>query len=60
MKLKEILPEEEVRYLSANIVLILEYLRSVGVVHRDLKPENLIFSNDNKLTCIDFGTADIM
>lgn len=32
----------------------------MGVVHRDLKPENLIFGTNNKLSCIDFGTADIM
>lgn len=31
----------------------------MGIVHRDLKPENLIFNSDNKLTIIDFGTADV-
>lgn len=60
MKLKETLPIEEARYIISNIVLILEYLRSMGVVHRDLKPENLIFGTDNKLKCIDFGTADVL
>ena len=28
-------------------------------MHRDLKPENLIFNDENKLTLIDFGTADV-
>lgn len=60
MKLKGTLDTNEIKYITANIVVILEYLRSMGVVHRDLKPENLIFGTNNKLTCIDFGTADIM
>ena len=60
MKLKGTLDIDEVKYIAANIVIILEYLRSMGVVHRDLKPENLIFGLNNKLSCIDFGTADIM
>ena len=60
MKLKENLDKDEVKYITANIVIILDYLRQMGVVHRDLKPENLIFGINNKLSCIDFGTADVM
>ena len=60
MKLKENLDKDEVKYITANIVIILDYLRQMGVVHRDLKPENLIFGTNNKLSCIDFGTADVM
>lgn len=50
---------DEVRYLTAQIVLVLEYIHSKGIIHRDLKPENLIFDSECRLKLIDFGTADI-
>lgn len=60
MRLKNKLDIEEARYLTAQIVLILEYLHSYRVIHRDLKPENLIFDKDGKLKVVDFGTADVL
>ncbi len=60
IRFKKKLPLEEVKYLAAQIVLILELLRGKGVVHRDLKPENLILSQKNTLKVIDFGTADVL
>lgn len=49
----------EVKFLSAEIVQILEVLHTNGVIHRDLKPENLLLSETNHLKVIDFGTADV-
>ncbi|GIL60087.1 hypothetical protein Vafri_14743 [Volvox africanus] len=51
------LPLEAVRFYAAEVVLILQYLRSAQVVHRDLKPENLLLSADGHLKLIDFGSA---
>lgn len=39
--------------------MILEELHSQGIVHRDFKPENLLLTNQGRLKCIDFGTADV-
>lgn len=46
-----------VRFYAAQMVLMLEVLRSLNVAHRDLKPENLMLDASNHLKLIDFGTA---
>ncbi|GLC47419.1 hypothetical protein PLESTB_000543000 [Pleodorina starrii] len=51
------LPLDAVRFYAAEVVLILQYLRSAQVVHRDLKPENLLLSADGHLKLVDFGSA---
>lgn len=48
---------EQTRFIAAEIVLILEFLRCCGIVHRDLKPENLLLDEKNHLKVIDFGTG---
>ena len=59
MNLKKTLPVNEIKFIAANIILCLEFIHSQGIIHRDLKPENLVFNDKNKLTLIDFGTADV-
>ena len=51
---------ELVKFYTAEIVTILEYLRSKGVAHRDLKPSNLLLDSNYHLKLIDFGTAKIV
>jgi serine/threonine protein kinase len=48
---------EQTKFVSAEIVLILEFLREGGIVHRDLKPENILFDEGNHLKLIDFATS---
>jgi 3-phosphoinositide dependent protein kinase-1 len=49
-----------VKFYTAEVVTILEYLRSKGVAHRDLKPSNLLLDYNYHLKLIDFGTAKIV
>jgi len=43
------------RFYAAEVVLILEYLRSENLVHRDLKPENLMLTGEGHVRLVDFG-----
>jgi 3-phosphoinositide dependent protein kinase-1 len=45
------------QFYAAEIVNILEYLRSRCIAHRDLKPENLLLTLKGHLKLIDFDAA---
>jgi serine/threonine-protein kinase len=48
--------EGEVRKLLCQILPVLEYIHSRGIIHRDIKPENIILRHgDNLPVLIDFG-----
>ena len=48
--------EAEVIHLMQQILPVLEYIHSVGVIHRDISPENLILRSSDRLPMlIDFG-----
>jgi serine/threonine-protein kinase len=48
--------EIEVRQLLQQILPVLEYIHSVGVIHRDISPDNLMLRSADKLpVLIDFG-----
>ncbi|WP_254449305.1 serine/threonine-protein kinase, partial [Anabaena sp. UHCC 0253] len=48
--------ETEVRQLLQQILPVLEYIHSVGVIHRDISPDNLMLrSEDQSPVLIDFG-----
>lgn len=52
------LSEPKVVILLSEILSILEFVHSQGVIHRDIKPENIIRRNtDNRLVLIDFGVV---
>lgn len=52
------LPEAQVVNLLQQLLEILEFVHSQGVIHRDIKPSNIIVRDtDQKLVLIDFGAV---
>lgn len=48
--------EAEVKQLLTQVLPILEYIHSMGVIHRDISPDNLILRSQDELpVLIDFG-----
>lgn len=47
--------EGEVTQLLLDILPVLEYIHSIGVIHRDISPDNLILRSDSRPVLIDFG-----
>ena len=49
--------EHQVRFISAEVVLALQYLHSLGVIYRDIKPENILVGNDGHIRLADFDLS---
>lgn len=50
--------EQQVIQLLQEVLSILQFVHSNGVIHRDIKPDNIIrCSQDNKLVLVDFGAV---
>eukprot|EP01147_Barroeca_monosierra_P003905 gene3905-6385_t len=50
-------PEEWARFYTAELILALEDLHSMGYVHRDIKPDNILLDAKGHLKLVDFGTC---
>lgn len=49
--------EAEVRFISAQLIIVLSYLHSLNVIYRDLKLENILIDERGYIKLIDFGIS---
>jgi ABC-type branched-subunit amino acid transport system substrate-binding protein/tRNA A-37 threonylcarbamoyl transferase component Bud32 len=52
--------EREVETLLKDLLNILDYIHSRGVIHRDVKPSNIIRASDGSYHLIDFGSVKLL
>ena len=48
---------EVAKFISAGVILGLEYLRKLDIIYRDLKPENILILDDGYPLLADFGLS---
>lgn len=53
-------PLQFAQFYAAEIVVVLEYLRTKRVAHRDMKPENMLLTLHGHLKLIDFDAAVVV
>lgn len=50
-------PEKWARFYTAEVVLALDGIHSMGFIHRDVKPDNMLLDKFGHLKLADFGTC---
>lgn len=52
-----VVSEDLVGFYAAELVSVLGYLHSKGLIYRDLKPGNILLNADGHIQLVDFGTV---
>ncbi|XP_061410130.1 rho-associated protein kinase 2-like isoform X3 [Lethenteron reissneri] len=50
-------PEKWARFYTAEVVLAVEAIHTMGYIHRDVKPDNMLLDKSGHLKLADFGTC---
>jgi cGMP-dependent protein kinase len=56
----QIVSEEDSKFYTACLIIILQHLHEREIIYRDLKPENIVVDEEGYLKLIDFGTAKLV
>ncbi|XP_058469318.1 rho-associated protein kinase 2-like isoform X2 [Solea solea] len=51
------MPEKWARFYTAEVVMALDTIHSMGFIHRDVKPDNMLLDQHGHLKLADFGTC---
>ncbi|XP_077567732.1 rho-associated protein kinase 2-like isoform X3 [Stigmatopora nigra] len=51
------IPEDWAHFYTAEVVLALDAIHSMGFIHRDVKPDNMLLDQNGHLKLADFGTC---
>uniref|UniRef100_A0A914D7C6 Rho-associated protein kinase let-502 n=1 Tax=Acrobeloides nanus TaxID=290746 RepID=A0A914D7C6_9BILA len=51
------IPESWAQFYTAELVLALDAIHSLGYIHRDVKPDNMLISRSGHVKLADFGTC---
>ena len=49
--------EDQIKYVTASLILALEYIHSKQIIHRDIRPENVVFDSAGKVKLTHFWLA---
>lgn len=60
MSREKVFSEKLIKFVISQIVLVLEYLHSRGIIYRDIKPENILVDGDGFLKLADFGLSKLL
>lgn len=50
-------PEKWAKFYTAEVVMSLDAIHSMGFIHRDVKPDNMLLDRHGHLKLADFGTC---
>lgn len=48
------------RQITAQLIIVLEFMHNVGIVHRDLQPSNIIFDEQGFIRVCDFNSSVVL
>jgi len=60
LKREDHFDEKKAQFITAEVVIALDYLHSRGVIYRDLRPDNILLDVDGHVCLTDFGMSKIV